>query len=407
MARRHRWPTAASPSGRCCCNESVSSTRGRRVDAELLAAAVVDGATLSTPALARLQQLVGLTLQQLPVQRSGSCPHRRCLAVHAVADSGTRHGRAPRPRARSASAICSSVSRPPMADDPQATGRATCRRPSSAPAPVDVRRAARRRVPADPASRGRARPVVHAAPRLPPPRRQRHGAVVQVRHDPRRSPAAHPHGRAFTRQEYVLAALVLAATVAGPAVISLRDLVDDVRSAAAEADVTITDDATGRRALVNVLRWMIELGLATELHAHVEAYASDGSADAVIKLRPDRIALVPLPAAIGVEDASSLLAAAERRTATRQWLRGRLVEDPVRLPRRPHRRRVGRAAPAPRRGGAAAQRDVRAPPRVACRGRRGDRPGRPPRRQGVPRRRDRRPLRAARARARRRGDSAV
>ena len=135
--------------------------------------------------------------------------------------------------------------------------------------------------------------------------------------------------RAFTRQEYVLAALVLAATVAGPAVISLRDLVDDVRSAAAEADVTLTDDATGRRALVNVVRWMIELGLATELHAHVEAYASDGSADAVIKLRPDRIALVPLPTAIGVESADALLAAAERRSATRQWLRGRLVEDPV------------------------------------------------------------------------------
>jgi uncharacterized protein (TIGR02678 family) len=135
--------------------------------------------------------------------------------------------------------------------------------------------------------------------------------------------------RAFTRQEYVLAALVLAATVAGPAVISLRDLVDDVRSAAAEADVALSDDATGRRAVVNVLRWMIELGLATELHAHVEAYASDGDADAVIKLRPDRIALVPLPTAIGVDDAASLLAAAERRSATRQWLRGRLVEDPA------------------------------------------------------------------------------
>ena len=43
----------------------------RRVDAELLAAAVLDGAVLSTPALARLQQLVGLTLQQLPVHGPG------------------------------------------------------------------------------------------------------------------------------------------------------------------------------------------------------------------------------------------------------------------------------------------------------------------------------------------------
>ena len=136
-------------------------------------------------------------------------------------------------------------------------------------------------------------------------------------------------GRALHQLEHVLLALVLAATAAGPAVISLRDLVDNVRSAAAEADIALSGDATERRALVAVLRWMIDHGLAAELHAHVDAYATDDTADAVLKVRPDRIALLPLPTLVGAPDATSLLERADRRSATRQWLRSRLVEEPV------------------------------------------------------------------------------
>ncbi|MPY95676.1 MAG: TIGR02678 family protein, partial [Acidimicrobiia bacterium] len=135
--------------------------------------------------------------------------------------------------------------------------------------------------------------------------------------------------RPFTQLEYVLLALVLASTAAGPTIVSLRDLVDQVRSAAAEAEVALAGDATERRALVSVLRWMIDAGLAAELHARVDAYATDETADAVLKLRPDRIALVPLPRLAGVDDAEELLAEGERRAATRQWLRARLVEEPV------------------------------------------------------------------------------
>src|SRR6185437_2310344 len=92
--------------------------------------------------------------------------------------------------------------------------------------------------------------------------------------------------------EYTLLALVLGSTVAGPAVISLRDLVERVRSAAVEADITLEDSPTMRRALVCVLQWMIELGLASELYQHVDAYAGDETADAVLKIRPERIALL-------------------------------------------------------------------------------------------------------------------
>jgi uncharacterized protein (TIGR02678 family) len=127
----------------------------------------------------------------------------------------------------------------------------------------------------------------------------------------------------------VLLALVLGATVAGPDVVSLRDLVERVRSAAIEAGITLEDSPTMRRALVSVLQWMIGRGLAAELHERIEAYAGDESADAVLKIRADRIALLPLPALAGAENAQSLLARAERRSATRQWMRCRLVEEPV------------------------------------------------------------------------------
>ncbi|MCU4186561.1 TIGR02678 family protein [Acidiferrimicrobium sp. IK] len=135
-------------------------------------------------------------------------------------------------------------------------------------------------------------------------------------------------GRALYQLELAVLVLVLATTVAGPAVISLRDLVDAIRSSAVDAGVELPSDLSGRRALVTALRWMIDHGLAVELHDHVDAYARDEGADAVLRLRPDRIASLALPA-LSAPDAASLLAAADRRGATRQWLRARLVEEPV------------------------------------------------------------------------------
>jgi uncharacterized protein (TIGR02678 family) len=146
---------------------------------------------------------------------------------------------------------------------------------------------------------------------------------------PRRRPLLTATLRPFHQLEYVLLALVLGATVAGPDVVSLRDLIERVRSAATEAGIALEDSPTMRRALVSVLQWIIERGLATELHERIEAYAVDESADAVLKIRADRIALLPLPALAGADSAQSLLMRAERRSATRQWMRCRLVEEPV------------------------------------------------------------------------------
>jgi uncharacterized protein (TIGR02678 family) len=149
------------------------------------------------------------------------------------------------------------------------------------------------------------------------------GAVIE------RRPLRTASGRPLTQLEYTLLALALAANAAGPSVISLRDVVDEVRSAAAEAGVTLPGDATERRALVTAMRWMIDHGLAAELHEHVDAYATDDAADAVLRVRPDRIALMLVPTTAGAETADELLQRAERRSTTRQWMRVRLVEDAV------------------------------------------------------------------------------
>jgi uncharacterized protein (TIGR02678 family) len=145
---------------------------------------------------------------------------------------------------------------------------------------------------------------------------------------PEHRPLRTRSGRPLHHLEYVLLTLVVASTVAGPTVISLRDLIDLVRSAAAEVDIALASDSTERRALAAALHWMIDHGLATELHSHVEAYASDVTADAVLKMRPDRIALLALPA-LASSGSGDLLQHAQRRGNTRQWLRARLVEDPV------------------------------------------------------------------------------
>jgi uncharacterized protein (TIGR02678 family) len=114
--------------------------------------------------------------------------------------------------------------------------------------------------------------------------------------------------------------------------VSLRDLVDRVRTAAVDASIALGDDGPQRRAQVTALKWMIERGLASELHDRVDAYQEDAEADAVLRTRPDRIALLPLPPMHGIDDETTVddvLAAADRRSTRRTWLRTRLVEDPV------------------------------------------------------------------------------
>lgn len=135
--------------------------------------------------------------------------------------------------------------------------------------------------------------------------------------------------RPFSPREYTLLALSLAAVAAGPTVISLRDLIHEIRSAATDADIVLTEEAVDRRALVTALKWMIQYGLASEMHEHIDRYVSDETADAVLRIRPDRVALLPLPALASSEAVPQLLDRSDQRLSSRAWMRSILLEEPV------------------------------------------------------------------------------
>ena len=136
--------------------------------------------------------------------------------------------------------------------------------------------------------------------------------------------------RQLTQREYTLLALALAAVAAGPDVISLRDLLHEIRSAAADAGVALNDEAADRRAVVVALKWIVDHGLAEEMHDRIDRYAADEEADAVLRIRPDRVALLPLPVLATAKSAAELVDRSDARVATsRAWMRCQLLEDPV------------------------------------------------------------------------------
>ncbi|WP_419931220.1 TIGR02678 family protein [Candidatus Poriferisodalis sp.] len=135
--------------------------------------------------------------------------------------------------------------------------------------------------------------------------------------------------RPFRVAEYRALALVLAAVVSGPNVVSLRDLVDSMRAAAADAGIEFSVESADRRALVTALRWMIVHGLAIELHHGVDAYREDQDADAVLEIRPDRVAALPLNTLAGAESVDQLIDRTQHRRSARSWMRALLLEEPV------------------------------------------------------------------------------
>lgn len=135
--------------------------------------------------------------------------------------------------------------------------------------------------------------------------------------------------RPFSISEYLMLALVLAAVVSGPNVISLRDLIGELRAAAAEASVEVGAEASDRRAMVTALRWMIAHGLAVELHERIDEYAHDEEADAVLAFRPDRVAMLPLPVLARAESAAQMLERSHAGASARSGIRARILEEPV------------------------------------------------------------------------------
>lgn len=151
--------------------------------------------------------------------------------------------------------------------------------------------------------------------------------TAAVRNRPLRTATVQP--RPFSIAECLMLALVSAAVVSGPNVISLRDLIEELRAAAAEAGVALGAEPSDRRALVTALRWMIAHGLAAEMHERIDEYAHDAQADAVLAIRPDRVAMLPLPVLARAESAEQLLARSGAGSSARSWMRARILEEPV------------------------------------------------------------------------------
>lgn len=149
----------------------------RSADGELLRSDAIDGAHLSSAALARLEHLLGRALAQLGVEGR---------QVEVVDDG-----------------VCCALRREPgcstSVSSPEGTltlrDREVVLRPTgggSPPARVPAHRegARPRDVPAHPPPRARSGPVVHPAPGLPPAPERRHGSAVQDRHGASTSTAA-------------------------------------------------------------------------------------------------------------------------------------------------------------------------------------------------------------------------
>ena len=134
--------------------------------------------------------------------------------------------------------------------------------------------------------------------------------------------------RPFKRREYTMLALALAVMAAGQRVISLKELINGMRSAAVEADVRqIEENLPDRRAIVHALRWLENHGIVEETHMNIERYEDDPSADAILAIHHDRAKLLPLPVLSSVETADQLLDRSEQRERTR--VRSYLLEEPV------------------------------------------------------------------------------
>ncbi|HEY3683679.1 MAG TPA: TIGR02678 family protein [Streptosporangiaceae bacterium] len=148
--------------------------------------------------------------------------------------------------------------------------------------------------------------------------------------DPTRG-VSQPGGAPFTPRAYSYLALTLAVlTGAGPQLL-LSGLVADVRAAAVEAGVEVTDDLTERRALVAALRRLIALGVLTETDGSVAPWAEDTAAEALITVDVEllrHLVAGPLAPAATPEELLDL-AAEPGPGGARHAVRRRLAEDPV------------------------------------------------------------------------------
>ncbi len=146
-------------------------------------------------------------------------------------------------------------------------------------------------------------------------------------------PLLRRNGRAFSPRAYALLCLVVAALSRCKDQLLVDELVAEVRSAAADANLDVDlDTAADRRALHAALLALLDLGILRERDGDLSRWGEDTRAQSLLDVRRERLPLL-VSAALGtVDDPEQLLRNAALPSAAggaRVAVRRRLVESPV------------------------------------------------------------------------------
>lgn len=140
-------------------------------------------------------------------------------------------------------------------------------------------------------------------------------------------------GTPFTPRTYAYLALALSVLVTAPEQLLLSQLVGDLRAAAVDAGLEITDNGrqTERRTLAAALRQLVDWGILAETEGHVSAVAEDNGGEALLTVdREIARAVVAGPLAQSHDGADLVRRAADPGFGgPRTYVRRRLVETPV------------------------------------------------------------------------------
>jgi hypothetical protein len=137
--------------------------------------------------------------------------------------------------------------------------------------------------------------------------------------------------RGFTPRTYVYLTLTLAALVDAGRQILLSQLIADVRGAAAEAEITVSEELVELRALSSALRHLVDLGVLEETEGNVASVAHGQSGEALITVSLELLGLVMARTGISQPPEPGGLSPGRPAASLDDGVlaRRRLVEDPV------------------------------------------------------------------------------
>jgi uncharacterized protein (TIGR02678 family) len=149
----------------------------------------------------------------------------------------------------------------------------------------------------------------------------------------RARPLRRTSGAPFSPRAYAYLALCCAVLLTGRQQVLMSGLVEQVRNAAAEADVDLGGDSQAdRRAFVAALRQLVSWGVLTEDDGTVSAFADDAGAEALLFVRRDlvrHLLAVPLREVESPDELVRLAAEPGVGTGARHRVRRLLVEEPA------------------------------------------------------------------------------